>query len=369
MKDNMTVLRPDEKYVLDLRALFESAGYSRYRMRRFEKYDLYLENRSFLGEGNVITFSEPGGALLALKPDMTLSIVKNSRLSGEGRERVYYTENVYRTQDGSIREIMQAGVELIGDVDLCATAEVVALACRALQELDRDCIVEISHMGIVSSVIGMLPEEDETRKKAAAYLASKNVGAISALCEGKGVAQSLTQSLCALSTLYGTFGEVLPTLRGIVGAANESYRELEALGEVLEKCGYADMLRIDFSAVNDMEYYGGVIFRGYVPGVPRAVLSGGRYDALVTKFKKSGGAVGFAIYMDLLEHYFPDREEGQKAILLYGESDDAARVLAAAQSLRDAGHKVSVQRSVSGDSPALTDIYGIKEDGKVEKLG
>lgn len=370
MKDNISVLRPDERYILSLRALFEGAGYRRYKMRKFEKYDLYLENRSFLGEGNIITFSEPGGALLALKPDMTLSIVKNSRDTSETPDRVYYTENVYRTQgsDGEIREIMQAGVELIGDVDLCSSAEVITMACRALAGLGGESIVEISHMGIVSAVIDMLPADGDAKKKATAYLSAKNVPAIRALCTEQGIPATLAESLCSLASLYGTFDEVLPALRGIVGATNEAYRELEMLGAALAKSGFGDVTRIDFSAANDMEYYGGIIFRGYVPGVPKAVLSGGRYDTLVAKFGKSGGAVGFAIYMDLLEHFFPDREEPATALLLYSASDDAADVLAAAESLRGEGLCVQTQKKRPADTSKFAGIYKVKEGGEIEKL-
>ena len=157
-------------------------------------------------------------------------------------------------------------------------------------------------------------------------------------------------------------------MRGIVGAANEAYRELEQLGDVLERCGFGDVTRIDFSASNDMEYYGGIIFRGYVPGVPKAVLSGGRYDALMTKFGKSGGAVGFAIYMDLLEHYFPDREEADAAVLCYTETDDAADVLSAAQKLRENGLCVKIQKSAPADTSDLAGVYKVKGGGEYEKL-
>ena len=77
MSSNDTVLKRDEEYVLGLRSLYESYGYKKFKMRKFEKYDLYLENKSFLRNGGIITVTDPKGRLLALKPDITLSIVKN----------------------------------------------------------------------------------------------------------------------------------------------------------------------------------------------------------------------------------------------------------------------------------------------------
>ena len=81
MSTNNAILRRDEEYVLGLRRLYDAYGYKKFKMSKFEKYDLYLENKSFLRNGNIVTVTDPKGRLLALKPDITLSIVKNSRIS------------------------------------------------------------------------------------------------------------------------------------------------------------------------------------------------------------------------------------------------------------------------------------------------
>ena len=79
-----------------LRSLYESLGYSRFSMRRFEEYALYLENKSFLKSESVLTFTNPDGKLMALKPDVTLSIAKNTHATRASSEKFYYLENVYR---------------------------------------------------------------------------------------------------------------------------------------------------------------------------------------------------------------------------------------------------------------------------------
>ena len=71
------------------------------------------------------------------------------------------------------------------------------------------------------------------------------------------------------------------------------------------------------SITSDMEYYNGLLFKGYVPGVPSAVLSGGRYDSLLAKLGKSGGAIGFALYLNLLERLLePSGPEYDADVLL-----------------------------------------------------
>ena len=87
-------------------------------MNKFEEYDLYAHHKDFLVSDSVITFTDGSGKLLALKPDVTLSIVKNSKDLAAGVEKLFYTENVYRVAKGSrnFREIMQVGLECLGKV-------------------------------------------------------------------------------------------------------------------------------------------------------------------------------------------------------------------------------------------------------------
>ena len=76
---NEKILRNDEKAVYNLRSLYRRFGYSRFKMSKFEEYDLYVRNKDFLISQGIITFTDTNGKLLALKPDVTLSIIKNSK--------------------------------------------------------------------------------------------------------------------------------------------------------------------------------------------------------------------------------------------------------------------------------------------------
>ena len=79
MKFDISCLQPKEQASFALRALYEAAGCRKYHMGRFEEYGLYQENRSFLSSEQVITFTDLDGRLLALKPDVTLSIAKTAQ--------------------------------------------------------------------------------------------------------------------------------------------------------------------------------------------------------------------------------------------------------------------------------------------------
>ena len=323
----------EEKVTMALRSLYTSYGYRPYKMSRFEEYDLYAGNKDFLVSGNVITFTDTDGKLMALKPDVTLSIVKSVKDVKGAVSRICYDENVFRVSDksGTFREIMQAGLECIGDVSSVELAEVVSLAQKSLSVISDRSVLTISHMGIVEGFIRELTEE--TKQKALNALASRNAAELKSMGLDK---------LAELTGLTGSNEEIYARLAEMA-ADSASIDELKTIVSVLDQ----DRVRIDFSVLGGMKYYNGITFRGYVDGVPTTVLSGGQYDKLMKRMGKKSRAVGFAVYLDALERLLEDRSEYDVDVaLLYKETDDVAAVLEKAAALRGSGSSVAVLRSV-----------------------
>ena len=326
-------LKGEEKVTMALRSLYTSYGYRPYKMSRFEEYDLYAGNKDFLVSGNVITFTDTDGKLMALKPDVTLSIVKSVKDTKGAVSRICYDENVFRVSDksGTFREIMQAGLECIGDVSSVELAEVVSLAQKSLSVISDRSVLTISHMGIVEGFIRELTEE--TKQKALNALASRNDPELKSMGLDK---------LAELAGLTGSNEEIYARLADMA-ADSASIDELKTIVSVLDQ----DRVRIDFSVLGGMKYYNGITFRGYVDGVPTTVLSGGQYDKLMKRMGKKSRAVGFAVYLDALERLLEDRSEYDvDVVLLYKDSDDVAAVLKKAAALRESGSTVAVLRSV-----------------------
>ncbi|MBP5749786.1 MAG: ATP phosphoribosyltransferase, partial [Firmicutes bacterium] len=114
----------------------------------------------------------------------------------------------------------------------------------------------------------------------------------------------------ALAGVSGTPEEALAKLQAI-GCSEESLVPLREVTESMRGIGEDGGLRIDLSLAGDMNYYNGIVFQGYVKGIPSAVLSGGRYDRLMRRMGKRSDAIGFAVYMDMLERYYADLEESE----------------------------------------------------------
>ncbi len=342
------IWRPDEFASGRLRELYRRHGYMPYRMSKFESYDLYVRNKRFLLSDNILTFTDTNGQLMALKPDVTLSIIKNTRDPAEGLQKVYYNEHVYRAAPGSgYREIMQTGLECIGRLDTLAIGEVVALAAESLAVIHDNYILDLSHMGFVAGLLEDL--EEDASSELLTEISRKNVAAIHAICASRGLPADLAEKASILARLYGTPDEVLPQLSSL----SRGQRMDDALAELTQLCrlmasrGLDHHLRLDFSVVNDMGYYNGVIFRGYLPGLASGVLAGGQYDHLLRRMGKTGGAIGFAVYLDQLERLEKDGSQWDvDTLLLYGPGDDPAAVLEQAQALIAQGESVRVERSV-----------------------
>ena len=342
------ILRSDERAGLALRELYHRHGYLPYRMSKFEPYDLYAGNKSFLVSENVLTFTDTDGRLMALKPDVTLSIVKNISDASGVFQKVYYQENVCRTSPTAMgfHEIMQTGLECIGALDLLSMAEVLALAAQSLRLLSSEWLLDLGHMGLVSSLLSSAREPFRTNLLS--EIGRKNTAAIQLLCAQAGFPHQQAKKLCCLCQLYGPPAEILPQLEDLAegSQAQAALEELKRLCAILENQSLAENLQLDFSITNDMSYYNGIIFRGYVPGLPSGVLAGGRYDNLLRRMGKPGGAIGFAVYLDQLERLDNDTTYDIDVLLLYGPDDDPAAVSQMAKMLLDQGRTVRMERHI-----------------------
>lgn len=313
------LLKKEEKAILSLRELYSSYGYLPFKMSKFEEYDLYAGNKDFLTSDRVITFNDTDGRLLALKPDVTLSIVKNRR-SSCGVHKVYYSENVYRVSGttGQFKEIMQTGVECIGDIDSSHLLEAVTLAMHSLSRISESYVLDVSHMAILSALLDETGVTDRQKKNLAALISEKNIHGIAELCGEYGISDSCRAGLFTLVNAYGDRATVLEAVRPLcrTDRAKEAFSDLSLIHEYLLTLDPQGRVRFDFSVVNNMSYYNGILFKGFIHGVSEGVLSGGEYGGLVKNMGISGNAIGFAIYLDLLEDGADDGSSYDVDVLL-----------------------------------------------------
>ncbi len=376
-------LKKEDINMLSLRQLYEHFGYVHYKMNKFEEYDLYAENKDFLAGDKIITFTDTNGKLLALKPDVTLSIVKNyNDIPGVVR-KVYYNENIYRTSKSTktYKEIMQMGLECIGDLDIYQIAEVLILAAASLAVLSGGApeqvsgsqaserhnsptsqpakgryILDVSHMGLIRGFLDELNLRPRHEEMFLSLLRKKNRHGITTLLDSIGIDEELRETAITLASTYGSPESVLKTLESVClnSTMDRAVEELSVICGILEDQDL-DGVHLDFSLVNDMNYYNGVMFRGYIEGIPSGVLSGGQYDELLEKMDKrtssDSGAVGFAINMDLINDFEDVQDEYDvDVLLLYGQAAasgdfDPADLAEKVNDLISRGYSVQAQKT------------------------
>ena len=336
-------LKREERVLFTLRALYQRYGYAQYKMGKFEEYDLYVRNKDFLVSDGVITFTDTDGRLMALKPDVTLSIIKNTRDLENRVQKVCYSENVYRISGSTrqFKEIMQTGLECIGDVDLYNLCEVIGLAAQSLDAIDPENVLELSHLGVIAALVNELDLEDDVQAEVLRCVGEKNADGIRKLCPGRDIGAVLQ-----LIASHGLPERVISALRPWCkqGLAKAALEELETVTRLVDRPN----VQIDFSIVNDMNYYNGIVFQGYIRGIPSGVLSGGQYDRLMQRMGRESRAVGFAIYMDLLERLGGEgREYDVDTLLIYDNKADVPTLARAVEMLSREG-SVLAQRAIPG---------------------
>ncbi|MCL1828125.1 MAG: ATP phosphoribosyltransferase regulatory subunit [Oscillospiraceae bacterium] len=351
-----------------LKELYTSFGYGQYRMGKFEPYDMYRENINFLKSDTVITFTDKTGKLMALKPDVTMSIVKSIR-PDDVSKKLFYIENVFRMTSGSgeYREISQIGLESVGECDCFRQAEVIALAAKTLETIDSEWLICLSHMGFISAVFDICGFDRDTAAKAAEALSSRNKAQLLSLAGKNTVTDKTLKLLETLVSLSSPVGEAVETLRSLSAGEkmNAAVNEIEALFGALSRAADPDRIKLDFTLVNDLDYYTGVVFRGFIKNLPRAVLSGGRYDNLMRKFNKPQSAVGFALYLGEIPRLFSEDESCDADILLIYDDASAPLVMSVADDLVKTGKSVRTEKNrPNGISARQT--YRLLPDGTTE---
>ena len=299
MTIDTAVLSNEERISFALRSLYHRRGCKPYRMSRFEDYELYMKNKDFLPSPEVISFTDTNGKLKALKPDVTLSIVRSYRPADGEVQKFYYDENVFRVSETSrrFREIRQTGLEVLGSLDAACIDEVLSLALESLSLISPDSRLCVSLLGIVEGLLDMLKLEGEARGAVLRCMGEKNVHELRAVCESAGLKAGDAERLARLTLCSAAPQDALSELAAI-GCPELSEAGRLAKGLPPEAEG---RVSLDFSILGDMRYYSGIVFQGYVRGVPSSVLSGGSYDRLLHRMGKPGRAVGFACYLDKLE--------------------------------------------------------------------
>ncbi|MFA5528321.1 MAG: ATP phosphoribosyltransferase regulatory subunit [Peptostreptococcales bacterium] len=290
-----------------IKEIFRTFGYTQVLTPTFEYYDLFSEMDSSMNLDDMYKLIDKNGKILVLRPDVTIPIarmVATSYNTINDDIKLSYNTSVYRSADfraGERREFIQAGIEYIGNNSAEADAEVIATAIKAMQSLNFDSIhIDMGETDYFKGIMQSLDIEDEAKYTIKQLIEKKNLGDLKNLLKTISIEDDYKELLLEIPLLYGEMHEVLDKIKHsiLTESMKKAIDNMCSIYKILDDYGYGDFIFIDLGLVNHLEYYSGMIFKGYIGNHGLPVLSGGRYDELLGKFGREISARGFGINID-----------------------------------------------------------------------
>ncbi len=343
MRDILPDLLKKQRYIeSELRKCIEQWGYEEIMTPTLEYYDT-VGGASVTLDEKLFKLLDRQGKTVILRPDVTAPIARvvSSLLKGEPLPlRLYYHANVFRTQEkeaGRDAEFFQTGVEYIGEHDVSADAEMIALAVASLQAAGLSKFqIAVGHMDFLHGLLEETVTGEEEREELIRYLEEFNFVGFRQLVSELPITDKDRKRLHAISHLRGG-EEKLDDAFALTtnGRARKAVENLKELLEALKAYRVMDHVIFDFNLVSNLDYYTGILFEGYAEDLGFPVCSGGRYDSLLAKFGRPAPATGFALKLDrLVQASSLQPQQTQERILVCFDADHREEGLHQAHSLR-----------------------------------
>ena len=347
MKNYIKNMSKKDLVLLNIRKMYDSYGYKKISLPSFEEYDLYNENKDFI-DRNVLTVMSPNGKLLALRPDITLSVAKKvSKDQSLKYSKIYYQENTYNlTKYVGYEEDEQLGIELIGKESTFLDFEIINLAVKSLDIINKKNMIILSHAGFISSIFENFDLEYEIKEQILDCINRKNSHDIQKILKSNGhISENVKKLIYKIPELSGNLKNIEKELLKyeINGNTKKILSELKQLNSLLMKFYKKSKIIFDFSVVKNLNYYNGIILQGYVENFSNVILTGGRYDKLFEKFGVDTGAVGFAILTDGLKGYYKDTDKKDFEILIAYDNSDFEKLVEIVNDFQKKGLRVRTE--------------------------
>ena len=347
MKNYIKNMSRKDLVLLNIRKMYDSYGYKKISLPSFEEYDLYNENKDFI-DRNVLTVMSPNGKLLALRPDITLSVAKKvSKDQSLKYSKIYYQENTYNlTKYVGYEEDEQLGIELIGKESTFLDFEIINLAVKSLDIINKKSMIVLSHAGFISSIFENFDLEYETKEQILDCINRKNSHDIQKILKrNEHISENVKKLIYKIPELSGNLENIEKELLKYEINVNTKkiLSELKRLNSLLMKFYKKSKIIFDFSVVKNLNYYNGIILQGYIEGFPNVILTGGRYDKLFEKFGVDTGAVGFAILTDGLKGYYKDTDKKDFEVLIAYDNSDFEKLVEIVNDFQKKGLRVRTE--------------------------
>ncbi|MEW9123591.1 MAG: ATP phosphoribosyltransferase regulatory subunit [Thermotaleaceae bacterium] len=343
-----------DKVIMHIKKRFKSFGYRQILTPTFEYYDLFAGVDGTIHRDEMFKFIDGNGKILVLRPDVTVPIARMAATSygaSKGYLKFSYIANVFRIseeQSGNKREFMQAGIEYLGSEKPDADAEIVAVGIKTLIDSGlKNFQIDLGQAAYFKGLMTELDMGKEKKDYIRKLIEEKNFAELTNMLKTLDMEETIKNVILRIPSLYGEPVEVIAHAKTL--AINEKMKRavdyLQEVYDILKDYGYQKYVTIDFGLVNHLDYYSGVIFKGYVHNYGKSLISGGRYDNLTKQYGEAIPATGLGINIDELMEVI-EMNSTQKAATCYTDylilynSQKRGEAFELAENLRNKGYIV-----------------------------
>jgi len=288
--------------------IIRSYGYHEIQTPTFEFFDIFNKERGSVVSKEMFKFIDREGNTLVLRPDITPSIARCASkyfMTEDMPLRFCYTGNTFinnHSYQGRLKETTQMGCELIGDDSSDADGEMIAMIIKCMLAAGlTEFQVELGEAAFFNGLVKETGFDEETVAQLREFMENKNYFGMEEMLTQKGVEETLKNTFLGLQNLFGPV-DCLEEAKKLATNKDslEAISRLEKINRILEYYGLEKYVSFELGMLGRYKYYTGIIFRGYTYGTGEAVVTGGRYNSLLSQFGKDAAAVGFAINVDQL---------------------------------------------------------------------
>lgn len=346
--DECAIKRMLQKNIEDV---LDKWGYDEIITPTIEFYDTINSGFEALREEELYKFFDNKGKIMALRPDMTIPIARV--VASKFKEvkqslRFRYCANVFRVHEslgGKKNEYTDCGVELIGEKDENSDLEILVTALDVLKVLEKyKYKLEVGNIKFFNSAVEELNLDYDEKMKLSQLIDRKSLQELEEYLESLNLEEKYKALFLKLPWLFGG-KEILKEGRKYCfnNEMSESIDYLENISKELDQLGYGDLAYYDLGMVPTVNYYTGITFRGYVEGVGTTVLSGGRYDKLLSTFGEDRPAVGFSINLDSVLDIIKDEKiQKRETYTVYYNKANEVKAFKESNELRKSGYIVKM---------------------------
>ncbi|EGT4600948.1 ATP phosphoribosyltransferase regulatory subunit [Clostridioides difficile] len=306
IEDEVIYSKKRYKLKREIDKLFLDEEYFQIEPQLFEEYDEFTTINNKIPEESMVKVVN--GKVMVLRADITTSIIKSlvPRWEDGLKLKLFYNSSIYKNKNTvGIKEIRQIGCEYLGEASVEADREVVKLALKILEKYNNNFILEVGSSKYIHGLLEELNLNKNCENQIKNLLYTKNAHELKVYIEELKIKREVKELLSNILSLQGNLYNVIEKSNKFYcnNKMKQALEELKQVNNLIEECNFLDKARFDLSMITMLDYYEGIMFRGYYPNSYKEILSGGRYDSLTKEYGKEIPAIGFTLSVDELMKY------------------------------------------------------------------